>query len=257
MKKRFVLAHRFHSRHQPIGLRLQQIAARSGILRLANHLPRIVLREDQHFGGGQRLLDLWRGFQPVHLRHGNVHNHDIGLQLSRHSDGCRAIGGLADNLPLLARGEQPTQGCAHRFFVVHDQDSKSHYAYSSHILSSDRETAISFHAICRWQSALSIVASNVAGKQHTRPWLRTPIAKYVPELIPIYTSSGRVRGHLQNQTLTSLFRAVCANLARCCWYLNCFSYIDLDACGVVCLEPVRGEYERELRYLPGACGNWA
>jgi len=43
------------------------------------------------------------------------------------------------------------------------------------------------------------------------------IAKYVPEFIPIYTSSEQLSGHVANQTVTSLFKRTCARLARRHW----------------------------------------
>jgi hypothetical protein len=67
-----------------------------------------------------------RGVQPVHFGHGDVHDYYVRLKVSRHSNGFGAIGSLTDYLPLLPRRQQPSQGRAHGFFVVDDQDSKAH-----------------------------------------------------------------------------------------------------------------------------------
>jgi hypothetical protein len=54
------------------------------------------------------------------------------------------------------------------------------------------------------------------------------IAKYVPPLSAIYTSSGEFFRRRENQAVTSLFTITCSHLARRHWLLNCFSFLDLD-----------------------------
>src|SRR5690606_6540189 len=74
-----------------------------------------------HLGVGILLPDRPQGGEPVHLRHGDVHHHEVRLVLFVHLDGLDAVGGLQDLPPLFA--EDGFQPHPHERCVVHYQDA--------------------------------------------------------------------------------------------------------------------------------------
>src|SRR5690348_11071089 len=61
VEEKFVLSQRFDSWNDRAGLRLEQISAGAGLLRLLDHSVDRVLAKDEYFSVGHRSLDLRRG----------------------------------------------------------------------------------------------------------------------------------------------------------------------------------------------------
>jgi hypothetical protein len=53
-----------------------------------------------------------RGLDAVHARHPDIHDHDVGLELSRPGEGLLAVGSLADHLEIVLRVEHRTEAVA-------------------------------------------------------------------------------------------------------------------------------------------------
>ena len=60
------------------------------------------------------------GLDPIHLRHADVHQHDVGSQLVDELDRFDAAGRLADDLEVLA-AEQGRERTAEAVVVIHDE----------------------------------------------------------------------------------------------------------------------------------------
>jgi len=58
-------------------------------------LPRVVHGEDDDGDLGMILQDLARGGQAIHVRHGDIHDDNVGAQGGRLGDGVVAINGFA------------------------------------------------------------------------------------------------------------------------------------------------------------------
>ena len=65
--------------------------------------------------------DLAGRFQPVHDRHPDVHQNDVGPQMPRQADRVRAVGGLAHDLQAGLGGEHRGEALPHHRLVVGDQ----------------------------------------------------------------------------------------------------------------------------------------
>ena len=70
---------------------------------------------------GQRGLDLGGGRDPVHHRHQEVHEHDVGLELRDELDGAPPVLGLADDLDVVEELEEPVQAAPDDRVVVDQQ----------------------------------------------------------------------------------------------------------------------------------------
>ena len=66
-------------------------------------------------------LDLGRGGDPVHDRHQQVHEHDVGLELADELDGAPPVLGLAHDLDVVEQLEEPVQAAADDRVVVDQQ----------------------------------------------------------------------------------------------------------------------------------------
>ena len=67
--------------------------------------------------------DLARGLDPVHARHVEVHQHDVGLELLGLLDRLGAVGGGADELDVLEPADQAAEAVADDAVVVGEQDA--------------------------------------------------------------------------------------------------------------------------------------
>jgi hypothetical protein len=72
------------------------------------------------------LQQLARSVQSIEVRHANVHDHHIRLQLFGHFDRLTAIGRLSTHFPAFVFLEKRTQTPAYDFVVVGQQDTKFH-----------------------------------------------------------------------------------------------------------------------------------
>ena len=68
---------------------------------------------------------------PVDDRHADVHQHDVGPSALDQRDRLGAVGGLADDLDVVAGVEDHAEAAAHERLVVGDQDADAHGAASS------------------------------------------------------------------------------------------------------------------------------
>ena len=73
-----------------------------------------------------------RGLDAVQLGHGDVHHHDVGLQLLGQFDGFAAVGGLADDLHIGLRAEDHLEALADHGVVVSQQDADSFHGASGY-----------------------------------------------------------------------------------------------------------------------------
>src|SRR5215831_8969467 len=71
----------------------------------------------RRFGGA----DPRGGFDPVQVRHPDVHQHQVGLELRGLADGRQPVGGLADHLEVLDALQDGAQAGADEFLVVGDE----------------------------------------------------------------------------------------------------------------------------------------
>jgi hypothetical protein len=69
--------------------------------------------------GGDRL----GGLQAVEAGHADVHQHDVGDEAARRVGRLVAVGGLADHLDAVLRGQQRPKARAHERLVVGEQDA--------------------------------------------------------------------------------------------------------------------------------------
>src|SRR5205823_11067274 len=63
------------------------------------------------------------GFEPVELRHADVHQHDVGLQRADLVDRLASVGGLPDHLHRRLGVEDHAEPGAHERLVVDQQDA--------------------------------------------------------------------------------------------------------------------------------------
>ena len=82
-----------------VRLHLQQITPRPRLEYLAHDLLGLVRRKDQHLRLRQHPLDLPCRVEPVQLRHPDVHDDDVRLQLLRLRHGFPPRRGLAADFP--------------------------------------------------------------------------------------------------------------------------------------------------------------
>ena len=95
-----MLAHRLDCRRQVSGhIRLNYVASGPRTERLAHHLGRIVLRQDQNFRIWNVLPDPTACFQTVHPRHTDVKNDDIRFQATGLIHGFNSVLRFINNLP--------------------------------------------------------------------------------------------------------------------------------------------------------------
>ncbi len=66
--------------------------------------------------------DLLGRLDSVHLRHAQVHDHDVGLAALGERDGCLAVGSLAHDADVRRAQQREPQAFADHFVVVRDQD---------------------------------------------------------------------------------------------------------------------------------------
>ena len=75
---------------------------------------------------GRLLADPSGGLQAVHLRHLDVHEHDIGLVLPGHDDGLLAVACLADDLQVVLGLQDHSEPGSHHRLVVGEHDADRH-----------------------------------------------------------------------------------------------------------------------------------
>src|SRR5580704_12404843 len=81
------------------GFGLQQVSLGASTKGTAHQLCRFVQGEQNDFYLRLQLVNGPRGFNSVQLRHGNIHNDDIGIEIARHANGGDAIFRFAHKFP--------------------------------------------------------------------------------------------------------------------------------------------------------------
>ena len=78
---------------------------------------------ENHASRGTVAADQFGGEEPVHDRHVDVEQRDVGLLRENEVDGLAAVGGLSDNLEGRHELEQGVKQEARRLMVVADHDT--------------------------------------------------------------------------------------------------------------------------------------
>ncbi len=100
---------------------LDQVAAGTGPHRGEHRVVVLVHGQDQHRDRRRHPGDLAGRLEPVHARHLQVDQRDVGGVHDRLAHGLGAVAGLRDHLEAGHRGEQGGQAVAHDRVVVGDQ----------------------------------------------------------------------------------------------------------------------------------------
>ena len=106
-----------------LGVRLEQIAPRSGLQQLLHQHLVVVHGEDQDLRLRNARADLACHLQAVHQRERVVDDANIGFRLDRHRDSFLAVARLGDNLPVRLRFQNLPKAEPHDLMVVGNQDS--------------------------------------------------------------------------------------------------------------------------------------
>ncbi len=102
---------------------LEDVAGRTGLERGGDLL---LLDERGHrhdLGLGSLGLDAADRRDAIHVRHQEIHQHDVGLEAAGHRDAFGAVGGLADHLDVRLEVEEHLESHPDDRVVVDDQDA--------------------------------------------------------------------------------------------------------------------------------------
>jgi hypothetical protein len=105
---------------------LEQEAARAGSQRLVDVLVEVERREHQHPHGrvAAELGHPPRRLDPVELRHADVHQDDVRLELAGELHRLGAVGRLADHVEVVLGVEDHPEAGADEGLVVGDEDAR-------------------------------------------------------------------------------------------------------------------------------------
>ncbi len=121
VKKRLSALSRFHRVQQIVRNRgLDHKPAGAGIERLAHHLLRIVLGENEDLRAGKASADDAGGFQTIQVWHADVHDDEVGMKLVSLFDGVLAIHGFAADFAVLLGSQQGADAATDHFVIVGD-----------------------------------------------------------------------------------------------------------------------------------------
>jgi hypothetical protein len=113
--------HRANGGHQVgPGRLLEHVPRHPGLQEPSHVLAVVVLREHQHFGARAVLANLQRGLEPAQAGHGDVHQHQVGVQLAALAHRLTAVGGLAHHLDVFAGRKQRANARPKNGVVVGD-----------------------------------------------------------------------------------------------------------------------------------------
>jgi hypothetical protein len=79
-----------------------------------------VLTQNEHFSAWKRGTDQASSFQPVEIRHADVHDDDVGLKLIGLREAIVAVDGFPTNLKVRASREKRANAATHNFMIVHN-----------------------------------------------------------------------------------------------------------------------------------------
>jgi hypothetical protein len=89
---------------------------------MTNHFRAAVLAHDDDLCSGQEAFNLTRGFQTIHVRHGDVHDHDVWMLVLCFCYGVAAIDGFTTNGEGTLAGDDGTNSLPDDLVVVDNQD---------------------------------------------------------------------------------------------------------------------------------------
>src|SRR6267154_1138896 len=105
---------------------LQHQPARARFLHRFRQIFRLVHRKNQDSRAQFQLGNLPRGLNSTHLRHGDVHEDHVGIELLSLVDGILSVDGLSHKLPLWPSLQNSTDSLPDHFMVVHNQNPAGH-----------------------------------------------------------------------------------------------------------------------------------
>ncbi len=110
---------------------LQEEPARAGAERLVDVLVEVERREDENARPLVAAVEqAARRLEAVHVRHADVHEDDVRVELARGLDGLGPVGGLTDDLHVVLGLEDHPEPRAHEGLVVDDEHA-DHQAAAS------------------------------------------------------------------------------------------------------------------------------
>ena len=110
---------------------LQHVALRASDHRLLEKVDALFGRHHDHPAERDFAGDEPRGLDPIQVRHVDVHEHDVGLQLGRATDGFVSGRGRADHHHVgLGRDELTQHAAGHGAVVYHQDMDRTHAAAS-------------------------------------------------------------------------------------------------------------------------------
>ncbi len=102
----------------------EEEAAGAGDERVKHVLVEVEGREHQHPWGSRHGEELPGGLEPVHHRHADIHQHDVGAGPLAGVDGLSAVAGLGDDTDLRVGLEDHAEAGPDERLVVGDQDAR-------------------------------------------------------------------------------------------------------------------------------------
>src|SRR5882672_3602028 len=126
-KKRFVIRECLHRRDEiALGIALHDESARPGLDNFPNQAIGVIEGYDQHFRAREFLADSFCGFYAVQLRHVDIQDDNVRLELLCLRNRLPAVTSLRANFPAFARAEQLSNSEPHQVVIVRYQNPKGH-----------------------------------------------------------------------------------------------------------------------------------
>src|SRR5262249_55810083 len=97
---------------------------------------RLVLADDDDLGFRQHFTNGASRLRATHLRHGHVHQDEVGSEVNRLLDSVRAVHRFATNMPFATGREEGPQATPNYLVVVHNENTQSLHSVSPHEISS-------------------------------------------------------------------------------------------------------------------------
>ena len=100
---------------------LQDVTLRARLEPAAEEAPLAVGGEDEDGAVGHPVHQRLRRLEPVHARHADVHDHDVGAPPLCERDGSLPVGRLADHTDVRSAAQRKPKSLAYDLVVVDDQ----------------------------------------------------------------------------------------------------------------------------------------
>src|ERR1700693_381224 len=102
------------------GFGLQQVSLGAGAKCAADQFRRFVQGEQNDFDLRLQLVNGPRGFNPIQLRHGNIHNDDVGIEIARHTNSGNAVFRFAHKFPFRRSVQDGLNATANKGVIIND-----------------------------------------------------------------------------------------------------------------------------------------